>query len=74
VHRLQIGWKYRLELTDAFTHHHHHLSCTLCGKVIPLPEDPMLEMRLRAMAGSQQFLAQDHQLEIRGQCKNCQAK
>src|ERR1700722_13846047 len=27
VQRLQIGWKYKLELSDRFHHHHHHLTC-----------------------------------------------
>src|ERR1700733_372533 len=39
VLRLQIGWKYKLELSDDFHHHHHHLTCRQCGKTIPLPED-----------------------------------
>ncbi len=33
VKRLQIGWKYKLELSDAFHHHHHHLTCLKCGRV-----------------------------------------
>jgi len=35
----QIGWKYKLELSNAFQHHHHHLTCLQCGGVTPLPED-----------------------------------
>ncbi len=72
IQRLQIGWKYQLELTDSFVHHHHHLSCTHCGTVIALAEDTELESRLVALAASQQFVAIDHQLEIRGLCSNCQ--
>src|SRR4051794_16257279 len=26
VQRVYVGWKYKLELTDVFSHHHHHLS------------------------------------------------
>jgi Fur family ferric uptake transcriptional regulator len=70
--RLQLGWKYKLELTDAFTHHHHHLTCSHCQAVIPLPEDKPLENRLLALAKSHGFQAQDHQVEIRGLCANCQ--
>lgn len=71
VHRLQMGWKYKLELTDAFSHHHHHLSCTQCGNITALPEDPALERRLQALAAQYNFTAQDHQLEIRGLCSHC---
>lgn len=71
VQRLQIGWKYRLELTDSFVHHHHHLSCTKCGAVIALVEDAELETRLLALAAANNFQANDHQLEIRGLCSAC---
>ncbi len=73
VQRLQIGWKYRLELSDDFQHHHHHLHCLSCGTVTAMPEDPALENRLKAAAKAKGFLPQDHQVEIRGLCANCQA-
>ncbi|HVU59275.1 MAG TPA: Fur family transcriptional regulator [Candidatus Saccharimonadales bacterium] len=72
VQRLQIGWKYKLELAGAFAPHHHHLSCSRCGAIIVLPEDSVIEARLHALAHARQFLAQDHQLEIRGLCADCQ--
>ena len=71
VQRLQIGWKYKLELSDAFHHHHHHLTCRRCGKTIPLPEDAELEARLQALANAQSFTMQGHQLEIQGLCEQC---
>jgi Fe2+ or Zn2+ uptake regulation protein len=71
VKRLQIGWKYKLELGDAFHAHHHHLTCIRCGRTIPLPEDRQLEARLHGMARSQDFVMQDHQLEIQGLCAQC---
>lgn len=72
VQRLQIGWKYKLELGDAFHHHHHHLTCSRCGAVIPLPEDRQLEARLHTLARSQDFVMKGHQLEIQGLCARCQ--
>jgi Fur family transcriptional regulator, ferric uptake regulator len=72
VQRLQIGWKYKLELSDAFHHHHHHLTCRRCGKTMPLPEDTQLEKRLEDLAGTQNFVMQGHQLEIQGLCQSCQ--
>jgi Fur family ferric uptake transcriptional regulator len=72
VQRLQIGWKYKLELSDAFHHHHHHLTCLQCARIIPLPEDPQLENRLRQLAKAAHFHTQDHQVEIRGLCHTCQ--
>lgn len=74
VQRLQIGWKYKLELTDSFIHHHHHLSCSQCGKIVALPENADLEAALLALATSRGFSAQDHQLEIRGLCGDCRGR
>lgn len=74
VQRLQIGWKYKLELSDQFSHHHHHASCLHCGKLIALPEDLALEKRLHALAKAQNFQPTDHQIEIRGLCQSCQDK
>lgn len=74
VKRLQIGWKYRLEVSDDFQHHHHHFHCLGCGKVIAMPEDAALEKRLQLLADEQGFTPEDHQLEIRGLCKNCREK
>lgn len=71
VHRLHIGWKYKIELTDVFSHHHHHLACSRCGTVIPLTEDDELESMLSQLAASHNFQAQSHQLEIRGLCVRC---
>lgn len=71
VQRLQIGWKYKLELSNAFQHHHHHLTCSQCGSVTPLPEDATLEKQLDRLTQRHNFDAQDHQLEIRGVCALC---
>jgi Fur family ferric uptake transcriptional regulator len=71
VQRLQLGWKYKLELSDAFQHHHHHLTCLRCGRVIPFDEAPSLEKNLRAIAQAKKFTMQGHQLEIQGLCANC---
>lgn len=71
IQRRPIGWKYQLELSDAFRHHHHHLACLNCGRVIALSEDPILENRLKILAKDNDFLIQDHQLEIQGLCPDC---
>jgi Fur family ferric uptake transcriptional regulator len=61
VQRLQIGWKYKLELSDKFHRHHHHLTCLRCGTTSPLPEDAQLEARLHRLAEAQGCLMQGHQ-------------
>ncbi len=71
VQRLQIGWKYKLELSGAFHHHHHHMTCVACGLTAQIPEDAHLEQHLRDTATKQSFVMQGHQLEIQGLCANC---
>lgn len=72
VHRVYIGWKYKVELSDIFTHHHHHLSCLRCGKVVALAEDAPAEQLIRTLATRHGFTVQHHQLEIQGYCADCQ--
>ena len=74
VQRLQIGWKYKLELSAAFSYHHHHLSCVGCGLTIAIEEDSGLEKRINGVAAAKGFQPTDHLLEIRGRCPNCQSK
>ena len=71
THRLNIGWKYKLELSDAFVGHHHHLHCTNCGKTYDLPANTMLETMIDSVATKEDFSPRGHQLEIYGLCSNC---
>lgn len=70
VQRLQQGWKYKIELSDTFAAHHHHLSCTQCKKVIPINEYA-LEQFIEQLAAQNHFHAHSHQVEIQGLCKSC---
>lgn len=72
VQRLQIGWKYKLELTDDFNFHHHHIACKNCGLTLPVREDVTLEASIRTLAMEYGFTEVTHQLEIRGLCPRCQ--
>jgi Fur family ferric uptake transcriptional regulator len=72
VQRLQQGWKYKIELSDAFAAHHHHLTCTHCKRVIPINAQA-LEQFIEQLAVQNHFAAQSHQVEIQGLCKSCAA-
>ena len=74
INRLQIGWKYKLELSDVFTGHHHHAACMNCGKVVAFEENPDLEADIHKLADSLGFKLASHSLELRGLCADCQAK
>jgi Fur family ferric uptake transcriptional regulator len=71
VRRLNIGWKYKIELTDAFSGHHHHMYCTYCGRVFDLPDNPMLETMIDSVSTKNGFSPRGHQLEVFGLCVNC---
>jgi len=71
INRLWLGWKSKLELSDIFHHHHHHFTCLSCGKVMVLIEDFALEKQIEHISRKGGFQPSDHQLEIRGYCKNC---
>jgi Fur family ferric uptake transcriptional regulator len=71
VQRLQIGWKYKIELADDFNFHHHHITCKNCGLTLPVREDLTLEASIRTLAMEYGFTEVTHQLEIHGQCPQC---
>lgn len=71
VVRINVGWKYRVELSDIFTDHHHHMHCSSCGKVIDLPANPMLETMIDTLAAKSAFSPRGHALEIYGLCPAC---
>lgn len=74
VQRVQMGWKYRLELSDSFNPHHHHIHCSGCGRVVSLAEDSALERHIHRLAQRSGFRLTAHQLELSGLCKRCSKK
>lgn len=73
AHRLNIGWKYKIELSDVFLGHHHHFYCTNCGQSYDLAPNAMLETMIDSLTTKEGFSQRGHQLEIYGLCKNCRA-
>lgn len=74
VRRVYIGWKYKVELSDVFTHHHHHISCLDCGKVVAITEDTEIERLIHQISDRYGFTAPAHQLEVTGYCPDCTKK
>jgi len=72
VQRLNSGWKYKIELSDKFAAHHHHLSCVGCGKTIAISGHE-LETFIDQLATHYGFAPTAHQIEIQGYCKACRA-
>jgi Fur family ferric uptake transcriptional regulator len=73
VQRIYIGWKYKIELSDVFTHHHHHISCLGCGKIVAITEEAEIERLIKVVAQRHGFTPQSHQLEVTGYCAACRA-
>jgi Fur family ferric uptake transcriptional regulator len=71
VHRLNIGWKYKVELSDIFLGHHHHFHCNNCGKTFTLSANPMLETMIDTAVGKEGYSPRSHNLEISGLCPAC---
>jgi len=72
VERINAGWKYKIELSDKFLRHHHHLNCTKCHKIFDISEDPIFENYINKLSQSNNFKISRHQLEIDGICHSCQ--
>lgn len=73
VHRITIGWKYKLELSDQFVAHHHHLSCLSCGKTIDIGDEKHIDNFIKDVAANFGFEPRRHQFEIDGYCSDCKA-
>lgn len=74
VVRVQQGWKYKVELSDKFSPHHHHLNCTQCGKILSFNEPAGFEKIINNLAEAHLFHLSGHTLELQGLCHNCQTK
>ncbi|MHB8482845.1 MAG: Fur family transcriptional regulator [Nitrospiria bacterium] len=57
-----------------YNHHHHdHLICVLCGRIIEF-ENMDIEHLQEQVAKEHSFIIQRHKLELYGYCKDCQEK
>lgn len=71
VTRVQQGWKYKIELSDIFSPHHHHLNCTHCLKTISFDEPENFDSLLNKISQDKSFKQTSHSLEIYGLCSDC---
>lgn len=71
VRKVTFGWKYRIELGDTFSIHHHHITCQSCGEVSVIHEDEATEKRINKLGQNKGYFVTSHQLELQGYCKRC---
>ncbi len=69
--KVYSGWKYRLELSEKFRPHHHHMSCQKCGVIITIELGNEIEQSLSRAGKKHGFRVVDHEVELQGLCKNC---
>lgn len=70
VKRVNIGWKYKVELSDQFAEHHHHLTCLKCHRITPISENELEEF-MNNLSAKHLFTPVEHQVEIQGYCAAC---
>jgi Fur family ferric uptake transcriptional regulator len=71
VTKVYTGWKYRIELSDIFSSHHHHLTCTACGTIISFEDSNHFDNELHQIATKHGFSLSAHSLELKGLCRAC---
>lgn len=62
--------RYELNTTDPKLHHHHHLICLNCKKVIEFEED-LLDDLEETIAEESGFQIINHEVKFFGYCKDC---
>lgn len=72
--KVTIGWKYKVELSEIFLDHHHHITCLSCGIVTAVKENEAMETILHTLANGTGFVVASHQLELQGYCQKCQKR
>jgi Fe2+ or Zn2+ uptake regulation protein len=70
VDRVWNGFKSRIELSDAFSPHHHHFTCVSCASTVGVESDE-IETALQKLENSNGFSLTHHSIELRGFCENC---
>jgi Fur family ferric uptake transcriptional regulator len=71
VQKVELGGEAAgYERLDPQGHHHHHIVCERCGRVIAF-EDEGLERAIVALAERPDFTVSSHEVTLRGECANC---
>ncbi len=70
AHRVWNGFKSKIELSEDFSPHHHHFTCSQCGANTVIQSDD-LERSLHGLESIYGFDLRQHSVELSGYCKEC---
>ncbi len=73
AHAQQFGDGHTRYESAVDRHHHDHLICTACGKIIEFEND-RIESLQDAVARKHGFTVAHHKLELYGRCSECAAR
>ncbi len=59
----------RYEVSDDDGHHHDHLICTKCGKIVEFVDDRIEQLQVE-VAAAHGFTVSDHKMELYGLCSD----
>lgn len=68
-----IRYEIRSNSGDKAKHHHHHLVCVECGKVISFNDD-MLDRLENKIKETMDFDVVDHEVKFYGYCSQCKGR
>jgi Fur family ferric uptake transcriptional regulator len=71
VQKVELGGEAAgYERLDPEGHHHHHIVCERCGRVVAF-EDERLERAIVALGKRPDFKVSSHEVVLRGECSSC---
>ncbi len=70
VQRVWSGFKSSIELSEAFSPHHHHFTCIICAETTSV-NSSKLENNLHELEVNEGFKLTQHSIELRGHCQKC---
>lgn len=65
--------RYEINVEGEDAHHHHHLICKSCGKIIEVKEDLLDDIEAK-VEKSYDFEIKNHDLKFYGICGDCKSK
>jgi Fur family ferric uptake transcriptional regulator len=73
IQEMGLGRNRLFELSDTYHSHHHHFTCSECGKVTDFDSE-IIERDLHEIGEKLGFNVRAHQLEVIGVCLTCTNK